>query len=230
MDTKEQNIMKEYLIFLALQYKEATNDYLGTITSKQFYKELCDWYASRESMIENYIETLSYMGLDEIDLNTTYEVGKGVLDSITPSSDIKIITPYHIGFNKLGKKNDNILPYYFAVNYNGDPLLYERNNAMFSTGNIIHLPSIDKPYTFITENPYVKENAKCWVDIHNSGKNNIVMGMYGSIYDKDIKDKIKFLRDLESKLILPYSKEETTFNDNYICVLKTDSKTKRRVK
>ena len=53
---------------------------------------------------------------------------------------------------------------------------------------------------FITHNPYSKGNIRNWETLHNSKKNNITVGIYGSIHDQDIEEKIKLLHYLKDKL------------------------------
>lgn len=53
---------------------------------------------------------------------------------------------------------------------------------------------------FITHNPYSKGNIRNWETLHNSEKYNITVGIYGSVYNHDIEDKIKVLNQLRDKL------------------------------
>lgn len=53
---------------------------------------------------------------------------------------------------------------------------------------------------FITHNSYSKGNIRNWETLHNSEKYNITVGIYRSVYDHDIEDKIKVLNQLRDKL------------------------------
>ena len=52
----------------------------------------------------------------------------------------------------------------------------------------------------MTQNPYTTIEIRNWEDLHNSGESDIIVGVYGSIYDKDIESKLKQIQELEEKL------------------------------
>lgn len=65
----------------------------------------------------------------------------------------------------------------------------------------------------MTQNPYNQGNIKNWELLHNNGE-NITVGVFGSIYDKDADAKIKQLKDLRDKC--KYIKEEyAAYNGSY---------------
>lgn len=78
---------------------------------------------------------------------------------------------------------------------------------------------------FITHNPNSKGNIRNWETIHNSEKYNIIVGIYGSIHDQDIEEKIKLLHYLKDKLTdnCCYERSNIT-SDSYMHIITNNHK------
>ena len=174
----EKNDM--YIKFLISQFKSATGTKNIDVKSETFISDFRNWIKSRQDISQNYLSMLDYMGLQKIIEPTTAEVEKGKLDTIVKPFDTTIITPYSEGL--IVPDKSRIITSEFIV-HNGMPVLYKVNGMNITEAKPI---SSDSTLTFMTQNPYMEANIKNWEQLHNSGESDIIVGVYGSIYDKDI--------------------------------------------
>lgn len=100
----------------------------------------------------------------------------------------------------------------FGANKNGKPI------------------SLSSNLTFMTQNPYTTIEIRNWEDLHNSGESDIIVGVYGSIYDKDIESKLKQIQELEEKLNGSYIREDAVIGDTYSYAIASKRKVKTPVK
>ena len=157
------------------------------------------------------------------DCNTA-EVGKGRYDTIVKPFNTTIITPYSEGL--IVPNKSRIITSKFIV-LNGMPVLYKANGM-----NITETKPIlsDSTLTFMTQNPYMEANIKNWEQLHNSGESDIIVGVYGSIYDKDIESKLKQIQELEEKLNGSYIGDGAVIGDTYSYAIASKRKVKTLVK
>ena len=77
---------------------------------------------------------------------------------------------------------------------------------------------------FITQNPYDISYIKNWEQLHNKGQ-NITVGIFGSIYDKDISQKISELKEFKKGFNDDnFSEDYVTENDMYCYALSSSRK------
>ena len=84
--------------------------------------------------------------------------------------------------------------------------------------------------TFMTQNPYTPVEIRNWENLHNSGNHNIIVGVYGSIYDKDIETKIRQLESLKQRLTDSFKEEQYVIDDTYCYAIASERMVKRLVK
>ena len=197
---------------LISQYCDAYGYDYDVFNNKNF-KDYNNWLEERKKIGYKYLNYLYDIRKDVIERTTT-EVGKTDLDCITKLFDTILISPY-----EYEDINDytRIIPASMFVN-DDDIKLY--------------LPVKDQPTLFtlprnlklvMTQNPYTADSILNWDELHNSNNYDIAVGIYGSIYDKDIKNKLEILKSLKEKIILwDYKYSIDTDNDNYYGVLVSD--------
>lgn len=214
---------KAYIKFLISQFKSATGTKNIDFESEGFISDFNNWIKSRQDISQNYLSMLDCMGLQKITESSTIEIEKGKFDTIVKPFDTTIITPYSDGLSV--SDESRIITSEFIV-HNGMPILYKLKGT-----NVSEVKPIlsDSTLTFMTQNPYTEANIRDWDQLHNIGKNDIIVGVYGSIYDKDIKSKLKQIRKLEEKLGGTYIQEDAVIGDTY-CYAIASKKEKEKVK
>ena len=207
------------------QYKKVNginNLSLKDLKSDIFCKEFKEWLLERKRYGNRYIDFLYDMD-GRILERTTAEVGKTELDSLVIPFDTTIISPYE--FKKL-ENRERLINSKFLV-YEEKPVLYFDRQEQ---PTIVVLPErrID---TFMTQNPYTFYSVKYWSDLHNSGNYDILLGVYGSIYDKNIKRNLEILKYVKDRLILfDYKYDINHDGDIYYGALVSDFKEKKHQK
>ncbi len=71
----------------------------------------------------------------------------------------------------------------------------------------------------MTQNPYTIYDLEYWDKLHNRGIHNIIVGMYGNIYDKDKEEKLDLMRNLFQKLDEEVITDYEILSDEYFCVI-----------
>jgi len=199
----------EYLISLEIQFMQATRAKNIDINSESFRKELVTWLKERKNIGDLYRNLLAFMDLSQVSGPDTAEIGKGKYDSIVkPYDDTILITPYAKGLETIAKAR--LITANFKVQ-GYTPLL------ITPSGLIDFLPSFG--LTFMTQNPYTPANIENWDNIHNIGDYNIIVGMYGSIYDKDKEAKIKELEAFRDQLDESINQEYCELDGSYCYVI-----------
>ena len=214
--------MEQYVKNLTEQFCLATESKCIDLTSDSFINEITLWIKNRQDIAKKYTDFLDYMGFDFYDADCA-EVGKGAFDSIVKPFETTIITPVLSTFKKINL--ERIIEGKMKV-YETIPFLICRVNNENEFTQI----SSDGIHTFMTQNPYSKWSISKWENLHNSGLNNIILGIFGSIQDKDIDDKIKMLKSLRDKLNDEYKEDYSTLGDNYFYAFGSDRIIKRMVK
>lgn len=195
-----------YLDFLIMQYKLSTGIKNIDVKSETFTSDFTSWINSRNVIREEYKYFIENM---KFNFNTTdcAEIGKGNLDSLVKNLDTVIISPFSSTFKDVS--DDRLINASMKVNENG-PILVEENEININQKEI-------PPYvirTYMTQNPYLPFNIENWENLHNCGKNNIIVGVYGSTSDKDIESKINQLKKLKEKLTDNFYKVEYEISNN----------------
>ena len=212
--------MEKYISLLIEQFKQATGIKNVDINSQSFMLEFSEWIKPRHSISNNYLDLLEYMELSQISYPDTVEVGKGQYDSIVKPFNTTIITPHIAGLETLG--NERVINSEFVVIGN-TPVLFgnNRNGKPIATSSAL---------TFMTQNPYTPTQIANWEQLHNGRENDIIVGIYGSVYDKDTESKIKQIEDLRDRLDDSYKEEYAVVGDTYCYAIASERMVKRLVK
>lgn len=189
----------EYLKNLLEQFKGATGarrikieDLFDSETSSEFD----EWLENRQIDGEYYkrmlhastdkrIKLVDGVYIDDhIDENFyTCEIGKGPMDSLVTDTNASVISPVADLFDK--KHRRNLIVGDFDPQY-GENYVRMSNNS---------LRPVYGAKTIMTQNPYDYSKIAGLPDIHNSGRGRVIVGIYGSVYDKDREKKTKeFMR------------------------------------
>ena len=214
--------MEKYLNDLIRQFKLATGTKQADINSKAFIDEFSDWIGKRQLIGEGYNDFLDYMGVGYRS-ESCAEIGKGSFDSIVKPFETTIITP---DSSFVTEDPERIICGNMRV-FNDMPVLitstHEEKQYDMIPRDIIR--------TYMTQNPTSEKSILNWENLHNSGKNNIIVGIYGSMYDKDITDKIKQLKAFRAGLTSDdYAEDYASTRDGYFYVIASDGKTRRHVR
>lgn len=215
--------MERYLNKLVEQFKQSTGAKNVDVNSQTFISEFSSWIKSRQAIGEDYLGLLDYMELHRIGEAETAEIGKGKYDTLVSEANTTIITPYSKG---IIAEPERIITADFSV-YDSTPILVRTTEK--NTTQLDPITS-SETLTFMTQNPYTVAQIANWEQLHNSGENNIVVGVYGSIYDKDTDRKIKELESLREKLYDSYIEEQCVLGDTYCYAIASKRKYKVKTK
>ena len=216
--------MEEYLRLLMDQFVEATGTKNPDPKSKLFLEEFSDWVKERQKISSYYLELLRHIEGDIGSINNpkTIEVGKGKHDSSVKRLRTTIITPYTEGLTDL--KNKQVIEGNLTV-VDKKALLVKNIDKM-----TYYADSVIPEITLMTQNPYTPARIKNWESLHNSNRNQIVVGIYGSIHDKDRGAKAKQLEAFISRLDEPFVQQQMLVYDTYSWVVASEHKGKRLIK
>ena len=209
---------KRFNANLIRQYCDAYGYDSDVLYNSSLKQDYLNWLKNRKQIGYKYLNYLYEIRKDILE-RTTVEVGKTDMDCITKPFNTILLSPY-----ELSDIDDytRIIPASMVVR--------EEEIGLY-------LPVSDQPRMFtipknlnlvMTQNPYTQDSIFNWEDLHNSNNYDIAVGIYGSIYDKDIKDKLELLKSLKEKIILgDYKYNVDIENDNYYAALVSDRKNKK---
>lgn len=217
--------MDEYFNNLINEFMLATGSKKVDKNSKQFVADFLIWLQERHSIGSEYADFLENVGFRFTD-ESCAEVGKGKFDSVVKPFDTTLIT----SAPSFGDVNPERIVKGDMKVFESIPLLIShrkgKKELMQIPNSIIH--------TYMTQNPYNQTLITNWEDLHNSGVSDIILGVFGSIHDKDNQTKIKQLQSLKDKLTsTDYIEEYSVSGDNYFYAIGSDrimKKTKVKVK
>lgn len=214
--------MEKYLNKLIEQFKNATGTKNVDVNSQEFIKEFSEWVKSRKMIGREYGLFIEYMDVNPTIGESSVEIGKGKHDSIVLGTEIPMITPYSDGIKR---GNGGIITADFRV-YDGTPVIIKHNKG----GNQFEIVDTQYVRRFITQNPYEQSCISNWEQLHNRGE-NITVGIFGSIYDKDIESKIRQIEMLRDGIDDEFYKEEyATEDDKYYYAISSARKVKKLYK
>ena len=213
MKSYSKELVKQFM--LARGIKQIDRD------SKSLLLEFSEWMKERLIVAEYYLDLLSDMGLLKVEDASTAEIGKGEFDSIVKPFNTTIITPFDSQIK--GVSDDRIIRANFEV-CRGEPALYrdETYDARL-TDYVCEYIS-----TYMTQNPYSPTGIKNWEQLHNFLGRNIIVGVYGNIYDKDAASKIKLITSLRDSLEGEYVEEDSVDKDIYCYAVASQRKKLQR--
>lgn len=216
--------MGKYFNYLIEQFKQANGIKNVDINSESFMKEFSEWIKARQLFGKKYSLFIDSMETHpQIDSEISLETSKGQYDSVSSSLDLGVITPYSDGMEKV--TSGTIIVGEFKI-YDGMPTILTHNKD----DNQIAKVDTTIVRRFLTQNPYTMGHIQNWEQIHNSDEANITVGIFGSIYDKDIEEKIKQLKSLRDKLYGSFKEDYTTLDDSYYYAISSDRIVKKLVK
>ena len=167
--------------------------------------EFLEWLYIYKKMTFEYRQYLEQYYNINLDTSEVAELGKCNLDSVV-RDDAVMITPYGHSFTDLYHKDSKLI-------------VTEKDIKIdfgYCVENAIGIN------LYITQNPYLYTNVisdlKKLSDYH---KKNIILGMYGKVYDSDRKGKIKILKQFKSGLDNnnQFELDYNTSRDNYFCTI-----------
>ena len=197
--------MKKLLINIIREYKAANGiEHIDTSNSRQFIQELAEWIDKRKPILTTHLSLMDEIGLSNAFNPLTAEVGKCKFDTIANLTNTTIITPYTKGLEHI--ESGRVINGLLVVN--GDmPLLVTKDTteAIDSNASI----------TFFSHNPYTKTCIRNWENLHNNTNYNIILSIFGNIYDKDYIRKTQLIDEFKRRLYPLFIEERTTIDDTY---------------
>lgn len=91
----------------------------------------------------------------------------------------------------------------------GTPLVRKISDKKYSDKELLRIRGV------FTQNPYSKKSLYNWEKLHNNKRLDIIVGVYGFLYEKDYEDKIKSLERFKNSLYRKYIESYATYNDTY---------------
>lgn len=210
----------EYLENLIIQFVTSRGIKNIDFESKDFMDEFANWIYEMEQKGLDYLSFIkSISSYSDINDKQTAEIGKGKLDSIGLNTSMTLITPY---LSDTQSQSQSIIQADFRVVDSTPTILRGNNNAYIGDCGLAR---------FMTQNPYSRKNIVNWEKLHNFGKGNITVGVYGDINDKDADSKIKIIKSLKEKLVADlYVEEYITSGNSYFYAISSDRKVLRKKK
>lgn len=159
------------------------------LNSEFFVSEFAHWIKERRKIGLDYLSFIEPLAKLNSTKEVVAEIGKGESDTLITGDNHIIITPFTKNIKR--EKPELLVEGSLWVERCRPIIIRENRSVDISKCNIKR---------FITHNPYSKGNIRNWETLHNSEKYNITVGIYGSIHDQDIEEKIKLLHYLKDKL------------------------------
>lgn len=208
--------MEKYLNKLMEQFISARGIKNPDVNSSEFINDFSEWIRESKLISGYYVSFLDYLN-GRAFTSDSVEIGKGKYDSLAACSDSLIVTPYTDGL----EDSERIIKGEFSARgFGNGPVILTKGKLQLVD------PSINR---FMTHNPYTASDIRNWERIHNNG-NNITVGVYGSIYDKDINEKLKQMKQLKDKLQDDsYNEEKACVDYGYYYAISSDRKTLKKV-
>ena len=198
-------MFEKYLSYLFIQFCETKGYDIKIVDFSYLYlKEFIKWIKTNSALLDQYKEYLSFIGIDCCGENA-FELGKGRLDSLKKHG-AKVITQF------------------------GSTLKENYSRPVVSEGRVIVVnPFAAKELIekiILTHNPYFGDAIAGWYKVHNLGLNDISIGMFGSLYDENAKEKIQLLERLSKKMTDDHTLDFDTDKGNYFASLNSRRKVK----
>lgn len=215
--------MNEFLCKLLKQFIAATGVKNVDFNSQRFQSDFLEWINTRKLIGREYISFLSEIRVNpSIIGGQSIEVGKGKYDSIALDTDMRMTTPYSSGI----KRTDGGLITAGFLVYEGIPIMTSHDNK--GNNQILMVQPQDRG-RFITQNPYDVGCIRGWDQLYGAGE-DITVGIFGDIHDKDINEKIKLIERLDDQNDGALRVEYDVEKDNYYCAISSSRKVKVKIK
>lgn len=187
-----------------------------------FEREFSGWLKEQKETGNEYLSIIKKFNLFSSN-NKCAEVNKGVEDSITLPFHTKLITPYID--DTFINESDRII--------GGNLYVNKTHIVPVITSDAVNMMVIPREQirTYMTQNPYSFDMIDGWDVLHNSGRSDIIVGVYGNVNDSDREKKIESLLQFKRKLNGMYREFNYVINDKYFYVVgSAESKSKQRVR
>lgn len=207
--------MEKYFRNLVEEFVRANGIKSSDINSNEFIKDFYEWIKQRNLIGLQYTYFLEYLGFD-FKTNNCAEVGKTNYDSVVLPYNTLIISPVASSFDSI--YDSRVIAGNMKVS-NYEPTLVKSKNSNYE----IPRSAIN---TYMTQNPFFISDLNGWDYLHNMRKNDIIVGIYGNIYDKDIDKKIKQIDLFKNQLDDEYESEYALLGENYFYAVGTKRLTK----
>ena len=200
----------KYYDRLLEQFLKARGIKISDLSSSTFISDFADWLNLMKNIGEKYLQFLyEIASKDIIDNAKTFEIGKGIKDTIVEDLSTSMITPYADDFYPLNKKK--IIPGEFII-YRGKPSVYKIGEC----SDPVRMPR--GRYAFMIQNP-TKNDLLNWDYMRNSSDHIILVGVYGMLKDKDYAEKIALLKNFRKQLVGQIKMEYFEDDNNYYYLL-----------
>lgn len=201
--------MESYFKHAARQYAKARGIELRPLNEIKDCDDFWMWVEERQKLGREFAYLLNDIGYNFGDSNCA-EIGKGNGDSIVQTFNTTIISPFTKYFNKQVKKR-TIEATVKAIN--GQPCLVKNEGK----GSIVTPIPIDIIDTYLFHNITTKDELSGWNEVVENTDVNIILGVFGNIKDKDLKDRIEIVESFIDNLDgIECLEEFETKNEGYI--------------
>ena len=209
-------MQKEYLNHVIYQFGKAVGEEVQRVNLEVYRGALSDWIKDRQKTGRYYKRLLKEMNVGFNNCHSV-EIGKGRYDSIVSTyEDTSIISPFMTDVFKTNKDRI-IVNQPFTVSENGEPGVIENDEVK----NIEHIFN-----TYMTQNPYLESDIKNWENMPNIIDGQVVLGIYGSTFDKDYQEKIELLKKFKEELIGLSRIDGGNIGDRYCFAVVSEQKEK----
>lgn len=211
----KNKMREEYLNNLFKQFRSAVK-LEGKLDSSYIIEEFSKWLEQNRIHGDLYTMVLEQIGVP-YKTSDVAEIGKGDKDSVVLGNEkTTLITP----FNLKSTKNP-VIKAEFYVSSKSQLLIEDKDNEVIYTP--VSYMGIKR---VMTQNPYSYRMIEKWKNIQDIG---ITVGVYGSLYDKDMTEKINLLRKLKTTLVKSseFIEKYIELYDSYYYVISTNNKVKK---
>jgi len=181
---------EEYLDALYSQYMSARGFKAVSKKDKYIREDLDGYFEELAKEKGHYLELLRTLDVNYNDEHTI-EVGKGNIDSVVTDYNASIVTPYE------GVFEERKAPIYVGKYAVIDGEIMMATNKDSKIQSFEELP-ITGGRIYITHNMYEPKCIKNWLDLVR--RDDVVIGVFGNILDKDMDYKIGHVRNIASIL------------------------------
>ena len=209
--------MRNYKKSLLEQFKSSQGISSNDTGKKIYMLDFMPWILEQQKIGENYTEFLKFLEFDFEGIRCA-EVGKNQFDTVVKPYETTIITPNIEGLETLD--GDRVINGLFEVyqDYPSIILSTHKERIILEQSDI---------RTYMTQNPYAQTDFANWHRLHNSKEAGIILGVYGSLDDKDIETKINWLKRFKDKLTGNIKEGYEEHNGEYYYVVGSEIKVKK---
>ncbi len=189
---------------------------------EDFEREFSGWLSEQKEIGNEYLSIIKNFNLFSGNSKCA-EVNKGIEDSITLPFNTKLITPY-IDDTSINE-SDRVI--------DGNLYINKIHIVPVLTSDTVKMMVIPREQikTYMTQNPYSFNMLDGWDALHNSGRSDILVGVYGNVNDSDREKKIENLLQFKRRLNGLYREINYVINDKYFYVVgSAKNKSRQRIR